>query len=381
MSASQLTEIELCPLKWALKRGSYPSIWSRRGYPSPFHSGSFNGQILHLALERIGETVSALNEGDSIISALRQLGGLSTIIKDCTADILRAGVRDNPRIRNISKLEEELRSQVPFLRERLQILLGSVTVTSQAKRTGEKVSTGDRRPLGNGSHFEVELKSETLRWTGRIDVIQITDESIEIVDFKTSEIKERDSEQLQIYALLWEQDRDLNPKARFANRLHLFSPARNVSLPGPSEDQLRAIERELRRRSDAAQSFLNTTPPSARANSECPDCDVRHLCELYWSSLKPIVDEGKRPPQRIDAEVVLNSRIGENNWNVEVERSSGMSPAKAGLRNSHSDPLVRQVLEAGNRFRILNAWLLLPTEADGSLPVLSLSDRSELFLL
>jgi CRISPR/Cas system-associated exonuclease Cas4 (RecB family) len=381
MSASQLAQIELCPLRWALKRGSYPDFWNRRGYPVPFHAGSFNGQVLHLALERIGNAMS-LGEA-TLIGTLRQLGGLSAIIKHCMEEMLGV-VRANPRIRNGSRLEEQVQSQLPLLRERLQILLGSVTSIAGRHATSDsKVEADRRQPLANGSHFEVEVKSDKLRWTGRIDAIQISEDSIEIFDYKTGEIQDRDSLQVQIYALLWSHDRELNPTRRLANKLHLLSPNGNISLPGPATEQLRSLEIELKSRSEAALSILSAAPPPARANSECPDCDVRHLCELYWSSLEPTPpDQARRGlPQTIDAQVVLKSRVGENVWNAEVQKTNVSSLSKVFLRNSYSDPGLTHLLETGRQFRILNAWLVSSGDRESSSSVLSLTDRSELFIL
>jgi len=380
LSSSQLTELELCPLKWALRRASYPDIWKRRGYPGAFHIGAFNGQVLHLALERIGKFISSQPDA-SLVAALRQLGGLSAILKECIAETTRSNLQENPRIRNVRRLEEHLQAQLPRLRERLQVLLGSVSAVTGTMQQDLRSKSGgsSRYPLASGSHVEIDVRSEDLAWIGRIDLLQIDDKSIEIVDFKSGEIQEHDLGQLQIYALLWARDHQLNPGKRLADNLRLISNDRNVSVAGPTSEQLDLLANELTTRSESARSSLNVMPPHAQLNSECGNCDVRHLCESYWSSLKPNPQAQPNSTVRLDAQVAVKSRIGENNWNIEIERSTATYKAEAVLRNSQSDASITSALEIGRRFRILNGWLLSPTIADTNAQVLSLGDHSELF--
>ena len=354
MSYTALRDIETCPRRWSLRRADYPAIWAERGYPAAPALGTFEGQLVHASLERIvlaasrplsggdpgdasqdsGDVRSAPAPMSDIIMTLRGLGGISAVLEGVLRSIV-ATWASNPRLApRARECEVELRRRLPVLRQRVQSMLGRVDVTHAVPvdaRSREDQLHGDRghaRPLGAGVYPEVPLNNRELGWYGKADLLSVApprgasdhaqaNVQCTISDFKTGAPKEDHPLQLRIYALLWARDKALNPTARRVTRLELIYPETTVEVAAPgSDEELDALARELATRTQAARTSIESRPPIARpAEPACEWCDVKHLCEAYWSpNAPPNPISGRRQPNLIDVEVSVLSQRSPASW-------------------------------------------------------------------
>jgi PD-(D/E)XK nuclease superfamily len=279
---------------------------------------------MHCALERIiGAMAEAGCEAAATSTAsgvMRQLGGFSAVVTSCIDDRLTA-FKDNPRAQDrVDGLREALRGRVPQMRQQVQAIV-AMTDLAPYEAAGYGAPTTDRRePLPSGSHPEVELRVPSLGWIGRADMIRVEDYGCEITDYKTGARSDRHVEQLQIYALLWNLDADLNPSGSLAKRLTLRYADGDVDIKAPSEHDIRQLEKALVGRTARALQDLVDRPPLAKPAPEtCNGCPVRHLCPEYWVSLDVSPTTGDAPELELgDLEVRLAGRTGPKSWEGEV---------------------------------------------------------------
>ena len=109
-----------------------------------------------------------------------------------------------------------------------------------------------------------------------------------ITDYKTGADSPIHAEQLRLYALLWNLDRDANPARRPVASLTAAYPGRDATIPVPGEPELRDIEKQIAVSIGEADAELAATTPRAVPSAEnCGNCGVRHLCDAYWSTVAP----------------------------------------------------------------------------------------------
>ncbi len=384
MSYSSLREVEECPRRWALRRSSYSRIWDRSGYPDLPALPTLVGDVVHLSLERI---LRALVEHgcDSPRSAravevLRECGGYTSIVGSAVQTTL-AGLVTNPRARGrLSNYRSELNLRLPELRRRVQEIVSRSTLFP---RSADIKGVDGGRPAGklsDGSHTEIEIRADAMRWLGRVDLLSLTPTTCEIVDYKTGKVQEGHAEQLRTYALLWSRDTSLNPTARPATRLVVAYPTHDVTVDVPTEAQLDELDADLQLRTQAAREEIQRRPPHARPAPEvCSNCSVRQLCPEYWQYLAShagAAPGGSAEPVFGDAELRINSRQGPKSWDVAVVRgSSGSTSTSARLRSSDDSA----DLSSGSRIRLLN--VLIQRDEESQLLLLTMSASTEIFHL
>ena len=98
----------------------------------------------------------------------------------------------------------------------------------------------------------------------------------------------RHQDQLELYALLWDLDRDANPDRLPVTGLTAAYPGRDVTFPAPDQPGLRAIEDKVTASISSADAEIAAEVPRAVPSPEnCGYCDVRHLCSDYWAAARP----------------------------------------------------------------------------------------------
>lgn len=388
MSFTALRAIEQCPLSWSLSRATYPHLWGERGYPGRAMIGTISGQILHLAMESISSSL-VLSEGDStvesrVVSVLISLGGLTAVLRKA-ADAVCSSLRTNPRINHrLPELLQLIERELPSLRQRLQVLLSELSPDIRPP-TGmlTRRTTQARSSLPNGVHTEVTLRHPILKWVGKADLIYLSDEVCEIVDFKTGDPSDEHQLQLRLYALLWARDRMLNPPGRLASRLRVLYSGRVQDVPPPSERELAQLEQELNARTEAARGAIGRRPPPATpAQGVCDWCDVKHLCSPFWEPETQVQLYGvERPlPCRADLEVRVRERLGASSWKATVTiRSVLRDRSEVLIRANPSDIHFASLIESGQLYRILDAYVLPGSDESSGLPIIRLAPSSELF--
>jgi hypothetical protein len=433
MSYSVLRDIEICPLRWSLRRGKYPAVWSGRGYPSAPAFGTIEGQLVHTTLERIVKAASdgvqrhplsgeehfdarganesriAMHPIEDLIATLRRLGGITAVLQ-AELSALVAAWNSNPRMSHRRhEWEAELQRRLPALRQRVQTMLSNSAVVAMPNVESSAVTQptdvrmqssrqNQPEPLGPGVFAEVPLNHPDIGWYGKADLLAINLASpilsdgaeleCGITDFKTGAQKDDHVLQLRIYALLWARDRALNPSARRARRLTIVYPTETVSVPPPETNaEMRDLEAQLVSRTALAREAIAKSPPDARPSKEaCEWCDVRHLCETYWSLAA--VDVGSAKPGQqsstCDVEVLVSSRRSPGSWLGRITAAPsqrlGLSVgASILIRTRPQDGHLAGVIQTGQRVRLVAAQQLPASEESSNAAVVALGRSSEAF--
>lgn len=428
MSYSVLREIEICPLRWSLRRAAYPTIWDQQGYPMAAPLATIEGQVVHETLERIVVEASeqgtkssivdvpagrlprsVLSEpGADVIGTLRRLGGITAVLESVLKRIAVTWVT-NPRLApRVREWKSELQRRLPVLRQRVQGMLadGGVAQAFEAKgsparreRMHAPGEGGRTRALGPGVYAEVPLNNRELGWFGKADLLAVTVDTgrggsaptpeCEITDFKTGVPREDHKLQLRIYALLFARDKALNPKGWQATRLKLVYPDHTLGVEPPATDEdLERLAAELSARTEEARKEISVQPPRGRPAVEaCEWCDVKHMCDAYWSAEAPEVQR-ERMAQQVptNLEVSVLSQRSPASWSAQVTAVSALgSEVKAGshilIRSRPSDMHLGALLRAGRRVRILGGQALPPSEESNGAVVISLGRSSEVFVV
>lgn len=290
MSVSTLLAIEACPRRWALSSADYSHLWSGVGYPPKPHFGAFYGNVLHLAIETITNALVVGNcpsvQDVASIQIMRSLGGYTAVLERCLEGLLTELMK-NPRAEWCREhLKQSLLSKIPDLRERVQAMLPVIELGGAGQRRGEKTGTGPRRPLSLGTYTEVQLKATSIAWTGRVDLLRLTDNLCEIIEFKSGERNEFHSFQVRAYGLLWALDSQLNPTKRLATCLKVVYRDGDLLVPPLTAEEIEGLKAEVVSRSKEAVTSVSTNPPRAIPSKQnCPFCSVRHMCDPYWQDL------------------------------------------------------------------------------------------------
>ena len=381
MTVTALREIESCSRRWALSAGHYPDVWNGRGYPPRVQLGALSGTVVHLALEVITrELVRAgcLSLHDpTVLQVLRNLGGYTKVVNDCIDRVL-SRLASNPRAQRVIEwAARSLRAQVPELRNRAQTILCRVRLLRTPVRNPESDTPRVRGPLSMGSFPEIELRAEEIGWKGKADLLVLTSEACEITDFKTGAPDEGHRFQIQVYALLWSRDGELNPGRRRADRLLVAYGGEEIEVAAPTEAELDELEAELLSRRSAAHEAVSHDPPEARPDPQyCRYCAVRQLCGEYWTTetQRRMVQEDKE--RRFgDVEVTVTGRHGPSSWDARVELSQDFPRGKPAVIRTSGDLEFRP----GDRLRVLDAALTIDDEDQAQPAVFTLSTLSEAY--
>lgn len=389
MSYSTLGEIEECPRRWALAEGEYPSVWGGHGYPPRLSLASMPGTVVHLALE---DAIAALTgAGCSSVTdpaapaAIRDRGGYTSIVTTAIEKAL-SWFSSNPRAAMAREhASRSLRAQSAELRSRVQALLARVRFASvhrdPPRRSAPQLSQAPprptRSPITAGVFPELLVRAPSLGWKGKLDLLVVDDDACEIVDFKTGAQRPEHIAQLRTYALLWSRDPELNPGHRLATRLTISYPSVDVSVPVPSEAELRDIEADLRGRTERARVHALHPPPPARPAAEtCRGCGVRHLCDDYWTDSTQRLVSSATTGGFIDAQLSIQGLHGSSSWDARVL----VGP----LAITGKDVVLRaaaQGFSVPNRqvVRVLDVHLSVVVDDERQPPVLTLGSFSEAF--
>ena len=381
ISVTALTEIEACPRRWALRRADYPTLWGRRGYPPRVHTGALLGSVVHLALETIIRGLIRArcpSVRDTVaIKVMRSLGGYTHVLNNCV-DRITDRLQMNPRAqRSLEFVARFARAQIPHLRTQVQSMLSQARLEEGGSSHANPSPSGSRGPIAKGTYSELEVRSSRIGWKGKVDLLVISPEACEITDFKTGKPSEAHRFQLVVYALLWALDEERNPQGRPATRLILAYDSGEVEVPVPNPDGLKALEQELVERRAAARAAVSQNPPEARPDpSHCSSCEVRQLCDEYWTSgvQRKRFDED-RGTHFGDFEVTITARHGPSSWDARFE----LPEDRLGGDQAVVRTTVGEGLKIGDRLRLLDGAILTVEENPEQPAVVTLGTTSETF--
>jgi hypothetical protein len=386
MTVSALREIEACPRRWALASAEYPGLWEGRGYPPRLQVSSLAGTVVHRTLERMTKELVRAGcpafDNPMAGQILRNLGGYSKIVLE-SIDKAVERFAENPRAARSRDLAlRSLRVQVPELRARVQTLVGRITFPTMGATAAPApgVHARQRGPLSPGAYPEVELRVARIGWKGKVDLLILSPQACEIVDFKTGAEAEEHRFQVRAYALLWSREDDLNPSRRIASKLTLAYMGKNVDVEAPTGAGLESIEGEMVARAHAARSAVATLPPRANPTADnCGRCGVRHLCDEYWTSgvqRDLAFSLGTARPSFADFQVLVVERNGPSSWDAVVEVSRDVAGGNRAVVRTGRDEAHLQV---GQRVRILDAHMAEGHDEQAQPVILTIGSQSEVY--
>ena len=197
MSFSTLAELEACPGRWALSAAAYPKVWDHRGYPRPALPAVLEGTVTHLALETITRALSdrgcpSVKDASATV-VLKDLGGFNSVVGTSIERTLQR-YANNPRAASaLDRTRRHLAGRTADLRSRVQEYLSRTSLEPQMGHAPMPGRNDEKRKLRGalpkGSHSEVRLEAEELRWRGVVGLLTLSETTCEIRDFKTGEPK------------------------------------------------------------------------------------------------------------------------------------------------------------------------------------------------
>lgn len=332
LSYSSALDIETCARRWALHNADYTSSLGVNRYPSRPRKATLLGQLAHQSLRAIADELQAQGcsglEDPRVVTALRKLGGISAVLDQQVRQLL-ASLTDNPRAEPIKdRLQFAIERSRPTLRQLIQGVLQrifgiSYVIEGETSRASQ--ITG-RQPVTSGFHTEVKLAPKSLPWAGWADAVKVSEDSCEIVDYKSGVVDPSHAEQVRIYALLWARDTEINPDHRLATHLTIVYPENVRSIPPPDEEGLDQLETQLQDRSISIARALEAKPPPASVSRDnCRYCDLKHLCEDYWTHDAQMLIKDD-PSQFRSMQVHVRHPLGSRSWAAVVEMDQYLDP-------------------------------------------------------
>jgi PD-(D/E)XK nuclease superfamily len=272
-----------------------------------------------------------------------------------------------------------LRGKVPDLRARVQSILARIRLPTCGGMAGAVQGTGAKRrfPLTAGVFPEVELRVPRIGWKGKVDLLVLSESGCEITDFKTgAPDHEAHKFQVQVYAVLWSLDNELNPTGRPVDRLLLSYEGGDIEVEPPKSTELSHLEKELIQRRAAAQASVCARPPEARLSSEnCRFCGVRHLCDKYWMADSQRLATARTDPRFSDVELKIVRRHGPLSYDAVVVLSRVAHAGKPALFRVPQPVELRP----GTRIRVLDAAVAVDLEDNEQPAIVTHGILSEMF--
>lgn len=358
-SFSSLEEAITCPRRFALTRASYPQIWDKAGYPDRITEQALVGRVIHKAVETVlckFRSAGCNSVSDALaIRVIRGLGGYTSIVTVGVNGALE-GLNVNPRMdQQRVHLDVKLRRRIPEMRAAVQKLITRTSLVESVPDRNEGDGSRSIRPrsrISRGTHPEVTLFADDERFNGRVDLVTVREDCVDLLDFKSGGPVDRHSWQVTLYGLLWVSDQVANPGRLPIRSLTVVYPDRDLSVAVPTQwDDVRSqLVAEIAR----AEEGLAETPPSAYPSTDCYYCPVRHLCDEYWRS--PYVQRDGRSSTFTDIEVLVRRRNGPRSWMARLIADS----SEVLLRTSSED----DVFAPGQRLRILDIVVVESDDKD-----------------
>jgi CRISPR/Cas system-associated exonuclease Cas4 (RecB family) len=391
MNFHYLVRAEQCPRSAALRHATYSQLWNRRGYPDKPSLAALAGMVMHRVIARIirslaDSCVDSLQDPRSV-AILKSLGGYAKVIAESVAEVIQS-LAGNPRFEIVrASSVARLNDRIPAIREQVQLQLSRLKWKLQPPSLDlandldtDAVARG-RLPLEQGTHFEVELRHPGIKWRGFADLIELRDGLCTIEDFKSGEPSDDHLLQLQIYALLWCHDDELNPSKTAVDKLVICYPNGDRLVPYNKKDGGK-LAQELQARTNAVRKAVSGPESQANLDAEqCPKCDVRHLCSAYWTGNRP-ASVGGASAERVqldDVQLSLRSRKGQNTWSAECQLSNHIPIGSTVLlRWTPKDWAALDHLLPGSEVRLSGA--LISDSEDDRLQIVSCVTTTDLIL-
>jgi hypothetical protein len=368
-SYSALEEVEVCSLRYSLGTASYPDLCSGYGYPTLPHPSALFGDVVHDGVEQIVRALvtagcTTSNSPEAVI-VLRRLGGYSAVL---TAALEKRAwsFANNPRLSSgrREQIHRQLENRIPEARAEIQAHLRRLTLIPRPSPSAPReksVLTGgnNRRSLGPGTHPEVSLQADQLRIKGRLDLLTIAADRVDIVDHKTGAEDPRHFDRLRFYGVLWAHDFVSNADRKPLGTMTVAYPTADITIEAPDQSGLDALTASIKARVREADARMRADAPVATTGAHCLQCPVRSLCTVYWTT--KIQDPAAiEPGSWFDFDGIVGRRNGAKSWwmldpsnlepalllrtsSTQVQLAEGQRLRLLGIRREH-DPEVEAIV-------------------------------------
>ena len=369
-SASTLNEVEECPKRFALRRASFPEIWSRAGFPNRISAAQVKGIVVHEVVSMIMNSVQNSSElaETSVMSFLKERGGYLELLKIVLEKELLSA-NSNPRAelmvesikREILSDLSELRGQVQYFVKESINKLPAASSRVENEEINEMASTTFQIPPINS---EYKIVDSEFPIEGYLDLL-LTNEVIDhIIDYKTSKtIHDEYWDQLSLYAWLWY--RSAKNLRKGDCRIEVISGANLSDSRIIKIEDLPTIQMNVLGRIENAEQSITGEIAAKPSIDSCKFCAVKVLCNPYWNMNENQSTEAKWSDMRIRT---IGS-LGGNAWSVSILSDDTPAMLIVGDRDDGS-------IEIGQELRLLNAY---KNEDEETGAVIRLSQNSEIF--
>ena len=313
-SFSSLQTIESCPRRWQLLR----SAWGDHArFPERPHPAALEGSIVHEAIELL---VRALGR-----RGMPSIG--SSLFREAIEDIdfwgyfsretnrwnekLAAHPRSGPFFVLRTPPRELANRAIRLFREQYTALNVEPFIHDAGAAA---VGSGNDDVMdllrGRGALSEVEVKHPTIPFHGIIDLVELVEDDVQVVDFKTGKQKDAHELQLQMYAVLWWRQTGVRPSrlaVQYLNQRREFEVG---------EGELLAAEAHLEASIADARRLLADTPAEARPGKDCGYCAARARCGAGWLAYQASL--GRPTRGTADVEVVIAAQPSPSGFLAEV---------------------------------------------------------------
>ena len=369
-SASTLNEVEECPKRFALRRASYPEIWSRAGFPNRISAAQVKGIVVHEVVSMIMNSVQISSELPeiSIMSFLKERGGYRELLKVTLEKELRS-VSSNPRAelmvesikREVLADLSELRGQVQyFVKESINKVPGIISRLDNIEINDKASTTYQIAPINS----EYKIVDSEFPIEGYLDLLLTNEDIDHIIDYKTSKtIHDEYWNQLSLYAWLW--NRSAKNLRKGDCRIEVISGANLSESRVIKITDLPAIQINVLARIQSAEQSITGEVAAKPSTDSCKFCAVKVLCNPYWNMNENQSTEAKW----LDMRIKTIGNLGGNAWSVSILSEDTPAMLIVGDRDDGS-------IEIGQELRLLNVY---KNEDEETGMVIRLSQNSEIF--
>jgi len=369
-SASTLNEVEECPKRFALRRASFPEIWSRSGFPNRISAAQIKGIVVHEVVSMIMNSVQESSELPkmSVISFLKEQGGYLELLK-ITLEKELSMASSNPRAElMVDSIRREIMTDLSELRGQVQYFVKESI--NKLPEVSSRIDNVEGSDIASTMHqippiiSEYKIIDSEFPIEGYLDLL-ITNEDIDhIIDYKTSKtIHEEYWEQLSLYAWLW--NRSSKNLRKSDCRIEVISGANLSESRVIKVEDLPAIQKNVLNRIHGAEESITGEISAKPSIDACRFCAVKVLCSPYWNMNENQSIEAKWSDMRIST----MENLGGNAWRVSILSDDTPAMLIVGDRDDGS-------IAIGQEFRLLNAY---KSEDEETGVVIRLSQNSEIF--
>ena len=369
-SASTLNEVEECPKRFALRRASFPEIWSRAGFPNRISAAQVKGIVVHEVVSMIMNSVQNSSElaETSVMSFLKERGGYLELLKIVLEKELLSA-NSNPRAElMVESIKREILSDLSELRGQVQYFVKeSINKLPAASSRVENEEINEMAPTTfqiSPINSEYKIVDSEFPIEGYLDLL-LTNEVIDhIIDYKTSKtIHDEYWDQLSLYAWLWY--RSAKNLRKGDCRIEVISGANLSESRIIKIEDLPTIQMNVLDRIENAEQSITGEIAAKPSIDSCKFCSVKVLCNPYWNMNENQSTEAKWSDMRIRT---IGS-LGGNAWSVSILSDDTPAMLIVGDRDDGS-------IEIGQELRLLNAY---KNEDEETGVVIRLSQNSEIF--